>query len=92
MGCKFTTPHFVLLVQDVGLSMPRLGITVSRKVGNAVVRNRLKRILKEYFRNNKENFKNQDYSIIAKRGAAFLSFKDINKEISVFISFVDKRK
>lgn len=38
-------PGFVLLVRDRGDNDPamRLGITVSKKVGNAVVRNRMKR-------------------------------------------------
>lgn len=44
-GRRQTTPGFILLVHDRRDSdpTPRLGITVSKKVGGAVVRNRMKR-------------------------------------------------
>lgn len=44
-GQRQTTPAFILLVRDRrdGDPTARLGITVSKKVGGAVVRNRMKR-------------------------------------------------
>ena len=51
-GRRVNTPHFVLVV-SLGASSDspaRLGITASKKVGNAVRRNRLKRIIRAAFR------------------------------------------
>jgi len=45
----------------------RLGITVTRKVGNAVRRNRIKRLVREWFRQRRESVKGLDLVIIAKR-------------------------
>jgi ribonuclease P protein component len=49
---RVVTPHFVMLIRRSSSSdnMPRLGITASRKVGNAVLRNRAKRLVREAFR------------------------------------------
>jgi len=44
-GKRAAMPGFVLLVRD-GDPVPRLGITVTKKIGNAVVRNRMKRRLR----------------------------------------------
>ena len=59
----------VLLAPRSGLS--RLGVTVSRKIGNAVQRNRVKRLLREVWRRNRmllpEGF---DMVFIAKRNAS----------------------
>ncbi|HEY0623777.1 ribonuclease P protein component [Sphingomonas sp.] len=51
-GKRAPTPGFVLLVRDRadGDTLMRIGITVSRKVGNAVVRNRMKRRFRELAR------------------------------------------
>jgi len=82
MGCKFYTPHFVLLVSDNKINNSRLGVTVSRRIGNAVQRNRLKRITREFFRTRIHLFSGlKDYSVIARRGAAQLTFLEVNVEL-----------
>ncbi len=51
-GKRFVTPGFVLLVhaRKDGEPQSRYGITVTKKVGNAVVRNRMKRRFRELLR------------------------------------------
>ncbi|MCG8590549.1 MAG: ribonuclease P protein component [Proteobacteria bacterium] len=58
-GERFASRYFVVLVAGRdGAEVPsaelRLGVTVSRKVGNAVVRNRVKRAIREWFRTSRE--------------------------------------
>jgi ribonuclease P protein component len=81
MGCKYNTPHFVLLVLENSEKNSRLGITVTRKVGNAVKRNRLKRIIREFFRKSQNEYSIMDYSIIVKRGSTLLSSSEITTEL-----------
>ena len=49
-GRKFQTPFFTLFVLGTSEQHPRVGITVTRKIGGAVVRNRCKRRLREVAR------------------------------------------
>ena len=49
-GRRLDAGKFVLFVRLNDLGFPRLGLTVSRKVGGAVVRNRVKRLFREVFR------------------------------------------
>lgn len=54
--------------QNSTIQAPRLGITVTRKTGNAVVRNRIKRLVRETFRKNRHKLThNYDINVIAKR-------------------------
>jgi ribonuclease P protein component len=60
----------------------RLGITVSRKVGNAVVRNRIKRSVREWFRSERGGFTNLvDVVVVARRGASGKSMMEISREL-----------
>lgn len=81
-GRKFFTPHFIIIRKDNDRLGKRLGVTVSSKVGNAVVRNRVKRMLREFFRRGQDNFRSdQDTVVIARKGAGELSYAAVTAEL-----------
>ncbi|MGK2943759.1 MAG: ribonuclease P protein component [Desulfuromonadales bacterium] len=80
-GQRYHTKHFVVIVNP-GRDFSRLGITVSRKVGNAVCRNRLKRWIRDLFRRSYKQLELvADISIIAKRQAGLLSHIQVDQEL-----------
>ncbi|MDP8261687.1 MAG: ribonuclease P protein component [Candidatus Ancaeobacter aquaticus] len=53
-GKKFATQHILYYIKKNELPYNRLGVSISRKTGNAVVRNRCKRRIRELFRTHKK--------------------------------------
>jgi ribonuclease P protein component len=81
-GRKLQDHFFVVLYTPGAFAWSRLGITVSRRVGNAVERNRLKRIIREWFRLNRRSVAPPwDVNVIAKKSAAGLSSHQIFKSM-----------
>ena len=76
---------FVVLVRPTAMEghPSRLGVTVSRKVGNAVVRNRVKRRIREWFRRDGPRLvAGRDVVVIARSAAAPLSGTDVSAELT----------
>lgn len=81
LGRRLNARYFLILILDrgaieggapvVGEGSPRLGITVTRRVGKAVRRNRIKRLVREWFRRAQERLRRDwqayDLVVIAKR-------------------------
>ncbi len=64
-----------------GSGKPRLGLSVSRKVGTAVKRNGVRRRLKEIFRSSVDKLPGDlDFVISARPAAAEASFEELNEE------------
>ena len=81
-GKKYHTDHFIVVIMEKLVGPTRLGITASRKVGGAVQRNRVKRLLREIFRSSYPCVRPRtDFSIIAKKGSTTLSYEQVLAEI-----------
>jgi ribonuclease P protein component len=81
-GHKHQSANFVVISRPNDRAETRLGITVSGKVGNSVVRNRIKRQVREFFRRHRyEIVPACDILIIARTGAAELPAKGVVAEL-----------
>lgn len=81
-GRKKNTSHFLVVIYNHGGDTTRIGITASRKTGNAVARNRIKRLVREFYRLHHAGIApGYDVSVIAKQGAARLDYAAVSCEL-----------
>ena len=81
-GKSLANKYLVLYVRENGLEKNRLGISVSKKVGNSVVRHHLTRLIRESYRLQEEHFQSGfDLVVVVRVGAKDKGFHDIQSAL-----------
>jgi ribonuclease P protein component len=86
-GKRLFSRHFILVYDHGRHPESRLGVTVTKKIGPAVTRNRLKRICREYFRRHRDLLgAAYDIHIIARSAAAKAAHEELNGSLEALFS------
>lgn len=81
-GRSVADRHIVIYCYGNGLEFSRFGFTVSKKVGKAVIRNRIRRLFKEVCRLNNDKFPvGYDYILLARKDSVGLNYSQIEEII-----------
>jgi len=87
-GRRVAAPLFVLYAMPS--ESTRLGLSVSKKMGNAVARNRLKRLVKEYFRL-QPPAAGYNYVVVARTNGEFRPFDGDSTKVNAVLDGLVKR-
>ena len=81
-GRSYANKYFIMYVKENGLDKNRIGISVSKKVGNSVVRHRITRLVRESYRLHESVFNSGlDIVIVARASAASVDYFEIEKSL-----------
>lgn len=81
-GKSFSTKTLILNYTPTKLDTFKTGFSVSKKIGNAVVRNKVKRRMREAFREISPLVSlNYNYILVAKPGIELTTFEEIKKSM-----------
>ena len=81
-GKSYANKYLVMYVMENGLSGNRIGISVSKKVGNSVVRHRVTRLVRESYRLHESIFNSGlDMVIVARQSAAAIGYQEVESAL-----------
>ena len=81
-GKSFANKYLVMYVLKNDLNKNRIGISVSKKVGNSVIRHRITRLIRESYRLQEDVFNSSlDIVVIARSTAREVGYKEIESAL-----------
>ena len=81
-GKSYANKYLVMYIKENGLGKNRLGISVSKKVGNSVVRHRVTRLIRESYRLHENVFNSGlDIVVIARPSAASVGYEEVESAL-----------
>jgi len=81
-GKKLSSKNLTLFVKENRCQFHRFGVVVSKDVGTAPYRNRMKRCCREFFRLHKHQMEGSfDIIVLARRGCSLKGYKDVEGEL-----------
>lgn len=81
-GTSYANKYLVMYILRNQYKKNRLGISVSKKVGNSVVRHRITRLVRESYRLNEESFQTgYDLVVVARAAAKDKTYKEIESAL-----------
>ena len=81
-GKSLANKYLVIYVLENNLEINRLGISVSKKVGNSVVRHHLARLIRESYRLHEDMFNSGlDIVVVARKSAADINYHDMESAL-----------
>ena len=81
-GKSFANRYLVMYIKENGTEQNRIGISVSKKVGNSIVRHRVTRLIRESYRLHEAIFNSGlDIVIVARKSVDLGGYGDIEKSL-----------
>lgn len=81
-GISFANKYLVMYILENGTQNNRIGISVSKKVGNSVIRHHITRLIRESYRLHEDMFNSGlDIVVIARVGARHVGYREIESAV-----------